>query len=168
MGHYDGWWQADLCYYPAVRCVTLLLTLLVGPQSWAQPTIHVRLVSGESGKPLSGARVTITTSRNFEFRQVQAVSAGPDYTVQLEGDSAVGLGNVTKSDTDWNQYLQCASGAKLNPVYSVAMIVASGMVAPNNCNQHIVADPLPGEVVFFVRRLSLWERLTAFVKAIPD
>ena len=151
-----------------MKRLALLLACLAASQSRAQHTVRVRLIDGESGKPVSGARVTITTFRDFGIKQLQAVSTGFDYTVQLENDSAVGLGSVTESDAAWNQYAQCASGENLRPIYPVATIVTTGIIAPNTCHRHVVEALVPGGIVFFVRHLSLWERLTGFVKAIPD
>ncbi len=145
-----------------MRAVLLAqIGLLFGAiQMPAQQTIRIRLLSGDTGKAIIGARLlTITTSRNFEGGKITAAAMGDEYTIQLHGETSVGLGLVSKSESAWNQYRLCASGANLNPIYSVSVILASGLVAPNDCNHKISVRPQPGEMVFFLKRLSLWQRL---------
>jgi hypothetical protein len=94
---------------------------------------------------------------------LSAVTIGDKYSVQVERGDTVVLGNVTKSDHSWNEYKLCASGQDVKPIYSVASIVSKGLQAPNECDRRIVATPAPGEVVFFVTRLSYWKRFRPFL-----
>ena len=137
----------------------LAFGLALSPQVGPQQVVHLRIVNGSTGKRFTGAKVTITTSRNNEWRQVQAEPDGDGYVVRLDGDTSVGLGNVTKSSGAWNQYRLCATGANLNPIYTVSKVLATGLASPNDCNRNVSVPAKPGEVVFYVHLLPLWQRL---------
>jgi hypothetical protein len=125
----------------------------------AQQTIHIRVLNGHSGVAITKARVTILGVKNFQARDLNASPISDGYTVSITDETSIGLGNVSTSDLAWNQFRLCTSGEKLNPGYPVPEILAMGIVAPNECNTKIIASPKAGEIIFFVQRLSLWQRL---------
>jgi hypothetical protein len=47
-----------------------------------------------------------------------------------------------------------------NPSFSLDAIFRAGVVAPNRCNDHRKIKPRPGQLVFFLRPLTMWEKLT--------
>ena len=95
----------------------------------------------------------------------------PIATVTLwnwSGMDRIGLGNVTNSDTAWNQYEECAAKPKETSLYSIEIIKSTGLVGSNACDRNVRALPHPGEMVIFVKRLSWWERVKGFAARIPD
>jgi hypothetical protein len=125
----------------------------------AQQTIRIRILNGHSGKAITQARVDIVGVKNFQASPLNASPISDGYIADIVDVTSIGLGNVTTSDHAWNQFRLCASGAKLNPAYPISEILAKGTVTPNECNTKIVVSPKAGEIVFFVQRLSLWQRL---------
>jgi hypothetical protein len=137
--------------------------LLVVPNARAQTSIRVAVVDGNTGKPISNARVSVMIVRNFLGATVNAVNDGDKYLVQVQPGDTLVLGNVTKSDRSWNEYKLCAAEQDSKPTYSAAVILSRGLQAPNNCNKRITDTPVPGEVVFFVSRLSFLQRYRPFL-----
>jgi hypothetical protein len=65
---------------------------------------------------------------------VTATIIGDRYSVQLNHDDTLVLGNVTKSDLSWNEYKLCTTEQEAKPIYSVATIMTKGLQAPNECD----------------------------------
>lgn len=128
----------------------------------AQQSVHVRLLDGETGKAITNARVTIITYRDYRIGQSQAIEAGDQYAVPLHGEESIGLGNISRSQSAWNEFELCTSRDNLKPIFSVSEILSKGVVVPNECSKRIGAAPAQGEAVFFVRHLSIWERIRAY------
>jgi hypothetical protein len=141
----------------------VIALLLVGPNARAQTSIRVAVLDGHTGKPIVDARVSLTIVRNFLGATVNAVADGDKYLVQVQPGDTLVLGNVTKSDRSWNEYKLCAAEQDSKPIYSAAAILSKGLDAPNNCNKRITGVPVPGEVVFFVSRLSFLKRYRPFL-----
>jgi hypothetical protein len=66
--------------------------------------------------------------------------------------------------SSWFNYCQgtpTSNGAlDKDPEFAVDAILRQGMIAPNQCNEHLHLRAQPGELIFFLRPLSWWERLT--------
>lgn len=137
--------------------------LLIVPNARAQTSIRVTVVDGNTGKPIVNARVSLTIVRNFSGAMVNAVADGDKYLVQVQPSDTLVLRNVTKSDRSWNEYKLCATEQESKPTYSAAVILSKGLQAPNNCSKRITGTPVPGEVVFFVSRLSFLKRYRPFL-----
>ena len=137
---------------------TVTLALFAISSAVAQETVHVRVLDGRTGRPISKAQVTITTYRDYAVGQVHATATVDGYTVPITGETSVGLGNVSESRTAWNEFELCAHGESLKPLFSIAQIRSQGIVAPNECSTHVGAPLSRGEIVFFVRPKTLWEK----------
>lgn len=124
-----------------------------------QSDVKIAVVDGKSGRLISDARVTVNLVRDFEMSQISATTNGDKYSVKVNRDDTLVLGNVTKSDGSWNQYTLCAAEPEAKPIYPVSVILSRGLETPNLCNKRITFKASPGEVVFFVKRLPFWERL---------
>ncbi len=138
---------------------TFMLAVLASAPSTAQQSVHIRILNGRTGKPITKAQVTITTYRNYAVSQIQATEAGDGYTVPLSGETSIGLGNISGSRTAWNEFDLCAHGESLKPLFSVAQIRSEGIVAPNECSPKVGSSPSRGEITFFVRPRTLWEKI---------
>ena len=147
-------------WFWALFAMTLLLVV---PSARAQKSIRVTVVDGKTGKLIVNARVSLMIVRNFLGATVNAVTDGDKYLVQVQPGDTLVLGSVTKSDRSWNEYKLCAAEQDSEPTYSAATILSKGLQAPNNCNRRITGTPAPGEVVFFVSRLSFLQRYRPFV-----
>ena len=143
----------------------LLITIssmVVIPCAAAQASIRVAVIDGHTGKPIVGARVDVMIVRRYQGSTVNTVADGDKYLVQVQPGDTLVLGNVTKSKMSWNEYDLCASEPDAKPTYSVSEILSKGLRAPNKCDRRITSTPLPGEIVFFVYRLSFWRRYHPF------
>jgi hypothetical protein len=137
--------------------------LVLVPCAVAQTSIRVAVINGHTGKPVVGARVSVMIVRNYQGATVNAAVDGDKYRVQVQPGDTLVLGKVTKSDRSWNEYGLCASEPNAKPTYSASVIITMGLQAPNNCDRRITSTPLPGEIVFFVYRLSFWQRYRPFI-----
>jgi hypothetical protein len=145
--------------YRARMFGSLLLLGVLTVQGSAQQTIRIRVLSGKTGEAITNARVTIRAIWNYEGRDVPTTPNGNGYEARLFEDATIGLGNVTQSARAWNQYQLCAIGRNLNPIYPIEAVLATGIATPDTCSRKALATPKPGEIIFYVHRLSLWQRL---------
>ena len=69
--------------------------------------------------------------------------------------------SVYAPDGTW-AYVNCDGAKDKQPWpdhwYDVSQILASGIAAPNRCN-HRRETAKPGEFIFFVRPMSVWEKM---------
>ncbi len=144
-------------------------------------TIHVRVLDGRTGKNLSGmylAFVDYHTDRDgnthadlagrvpvndLNGRVTVETSANGDSYVANPDTHGVLVFNVLGNNGAWipctrqRMYDSDTRTYGSEHLYPVSTIVASGLVASNNCGRRTAAAK-PGELVIFVRHPTWWEK----------
>jgi hypothetical protein len=137
-------------------------------------TIHVLLLNGNDGKPLttgndgragSGASLTI-----FAECAKVCLFPGNRFSWGVDGEGRTEVPNFpgllmleVMKPTSWYVYCEGEEEPdgmlKKEPKYSVSEILEKGVVAENVCNPKLHVPAHPGELVFFLRPLTMWEKL---------
>ena len=139
-------------------------------------TIHVRVLDGRTGKNLSGMNLAFvdyhtdpdgSTHADLNGRMTVKTSVdGDSYVANPEAHGVLvfnGLGvwiTCTRQkfyDSDTRTY-----GSE--HLYPVSTIVASGLVANNNCSRR-TATAEPGELIIFVRPATWWEKFISGMRS---
>jgi hypothetical protein len=138
----------------------------------AQPvTIHVRVLDGRTGKNLSGMNLAFVDYRtDWNGSTRSDLNGRMTVKTSVDGDSYIatpdahgvlvfnGLGNgVWTPCTRQKFYDSDTQTYGKEHLYAVSTIVASGLVAKNNCSRR-TATAMPGELDIFVRRATWWEK----------
>jgi hypothetical protein len=158
------------------------------PWVWAQE-IQIRVVNGRNGKPITNECVNISlgpwhgadivaptdksgvvvlhiaqndvtadTACKGWFKQarraegVDTISVMGDYYVACQEYGKLAPGEHPRPGTE------SETAKELVPTYSIKEILRSGIASANTCGK-FRAKPKPGELIFFVRPRSFWERL---------
>lgn len=134
-------------------------------------TIHIRVLDGRTGKNLSGMNLAFVDYYSDRDESTQADLSGR-VTVKTSavGDSYIatpnargvlvfnGLGNgVWTPCTRQKLYDNHTRTYGSEHLYPVSTILASGLVASNNCSRRTLTAK-PGELIIFVRPASWWEK----------
>jgi hypothetical protein len=134
-------------------------------------TIHVRVLDGRTGKNLSGMGLTFvdyhtdldgSTHDDLNGRMIVKTSADGDSYVANPDAHGVLVFNVLDRDGAWTpctrQKLYDSNTRTYgnDHLYPVSTIVASGLVAKNNCSRR-TAIAKPGDLVIFIRPVTWWE-----------
>jgi hypothetical protein len=135
-------------------------------------TIHIRVLDGRTGKNLSGMNLTFvdyhtdpdgSTDADLNGRMIVKTSADGDSYVANPDAHGVLVFNVLGRDGAWvpctRQKLYDSDTRTYGSehLYPVSTIVASGLVAKNNCSRRTTTAK-PGELVIFVRPPTWWEK----------
>jgi hypothetical protein len=166
-----------------LQLVALRLAMLSCIQLAAAPmgllaqtvTIHVRVLDGRTGHYLSGknlAFVDYHTDDNgghhddLNGRMTVKTSVDGDSYVASPDDHGVLVFNGMGINGAWTpctrqRFYDSNTRTYGNEhLYPVSMIVASGLVAKNNCSK-ISAAAKPGELVIFIRPATWWEKFVS-------
>lgn len=131
-------------------------------------TITIRVMDSKTGLPVKQGDLHFTLWATKEYPET--ISYSPDR--MLWGvQTGVGLGEVTIpgglnyirawvsfGSTNWGM-VSCdvtKGNPHPMPIYSVAQILETGILAPNLCSQRTTSAK-PGEFVLFVRKMTFWE-----------
>jgi hypothetical protein len=164
--------------------LAVLLCLLLVPASPSparqQPppaSIHILLLNGNDGKPLTigntgqrGGPLSLTVFANCD-RGYPCLFPGRQYMWTIDSTGHADIPNIPNlrtievgRPTDWLKYCQDIplKPGQLGgqPTFPVADILRTGLVAPNTCNPRLKLRPQPGQLIFFLRPLTLWESLS--------
>jgi hypothetical protein len=134
-------------------------------------TIHIRVLEGRTGKALSGRNLTFVdyhTDRDgstdgLNGRVIVKTSADGDSYVANPDAHGVLVFNVLGRSGAWipctrqKLYDRDTRTYGSEHLYPVSTIVASGLVASNNCSKR-TATAKPGELIIFVRPPTWWEK----------
>jgi hypothetical protein len=134
-------------------------------------TIHVRVLDGRTGKNLSGMNLAFvdyhteqdgSTHGDLNGRVTVKTSADGDSYIANPDPHGVlvfnGLGNgVWTPCTGQKLYDSDTRTYGSEHLYPVSTIVASGLVATNNCSKRTAAAK-PGELIIFIRPATWWEK----------
>jgi len=148
-----------------------LLCLAVASISLAQQpaVVHILLLNGNDGYPLPPDRHYALVI--FPWCATNRVCFFPDKRIgwPVDASGRIDVPIIDKLEkVEINRpnslLMYCQSDLNsvgvIDPTFRVDEILRSGVVAPNNCNTHLRLEPHPGELVFFLRPLSWWEKLT--------
>lgn len=164
------------------------LSGLAGPLLHAQE-VQIRVLNGRNGKPITnecvnislgpwhGADLLVPTDKegvavlHFVGDEVTAAAAcqgwsktahraaGED-TISVMGDNTVACQEYGRLAPGEHPTPRAASRTvgELVPTYTIKTILESGIASANTCGK-VRVTAKPGELIFFVRPRSLWERL---------
>lgn len=157
-----------------LRVLQLFLCLIVSYGAlYAQTpkTITLRMIDGKSGRLIATTDYLVRVNHQ-ETIHANWVTMNDDGTGKLivPGDASL-LSIRASYDSATSLFVNCDSnndtkglnpGPVLDRWYSVSDIMATGIVAPNECIGKKVPEKLqlfakPGEFVFFVRRMNVRE-----------
>lgn len=136
-------------------------------------TIHIRVLDGRTGKSLSGMNLEFVdyhtirdgnTHADLSGRMIVKTSAdGDSYVANPDADGVLvfyvlgSRNGVWTTCTRQKQYDRDTRTYGNEHLYPVSTIVASGLVAKNDCSTRTAAAK-PGELVIFVRPVTWWEK----------
>lgn len=159
----------------ALRKITLAFILFaVAPIGLLAQTaqVHIRVFDGRTGKNLSGMNLTFVdyhndrdggTHADLNGRMIVKTSADGDSYVANPDAHGVLVFNVLGTSGAWipctrqKLYDSKTQTYGSEHLYPVSTIVASGLVANNNCSRR-TATAKPGELIVFVRPPTWWEK----------
>ena len=135
-------------------------------------TIHIRVLDGRTGKILSGKNLTLLYyhadpdgSAHGDVSGRMIVKTSPDGDSYVANPNANGVLVFSELGTN-GAWIPCSrqklydSDTRMygsEHLYPVSTIVASGLVAKNDCSRG-TATAKPGELVIFVRPPTWWEK----------
>lgn len=140
-----------------LRCTLALTALAFAAVASAQQTLRIRLIDGKSGKALTPASIRVTTTPAETPRYLIPAADPASVLVYLKS---------AESFTVSQQFVRCdvdtkspgANPAPAPATYSVADILAHGIVSANSCagpkTKFTPAAPKPGELVLYVRHAT--------------
>jgi len=157
-----------------------LLLILSGISLVAQ-TVEITLVDGRNGRPLMGASSYVNVWVGTEQKQAIVIPTDGKGVARLRltlNPSEVNIPNSNNSlsivvDHPIVQYeeslginvpyVMCVSGGSnyswlRSEQFSMTEILRHGYASPNTCGK-VSISPQPGQIVLFVRPLTLWEKL---------
>ena len=135
-------------------------------------TIHVRVLDGRTGNNLSGMNLTFVDYHTERDGSTQAdLNGRMPVKTSVDGDSYIANpdphGVLVLNPWLDNKLWAVCTGQKFydtntrtygsDHLYRVSTIIASGLVAKNNCSRR-TATAKPGELVIFVRPPTWWEK----------
>lgn len=153
-----------------LTCIVLAVTA-VGLLAQTD-AIHIRVLDGRTGKNLSGKYLTFvdyhndrdgTTHDDLNGRMIVRTSPDGDLYVANADAHGVLVFNVLGSSGAW---VPCTRQKLYDTktriygsehLYPVSTIIASGLVAKNDCSRRTAAAK-PGELIVFVRPPTWWEK----------
>ncbi|HVN93117.1 MAG TPA: hypothetical protein VMT38_05450 [Terracidiphilus sp.] len=150
---------------PSFRAFILFAAIAAIPLSLhAQDaqTISIRLLDGKTGLPVKASNFLVRVD-HYETVHPEWVKIGDDnaVTITLPPDAKQFSIKATYDD-GMDTYINCdaakESDKERNVWYSIATVVNSGIVAPNECAKTSFKAK-PGEFIFFVRKRSWHDNL---------
>jgi hypothetical protein len=134
-------------------------------------TIHVRVLDGRTGKNLSGMDLAFVDyhtdsdgSTNGDLNGRMTVKTSVDGDLYIANPDAHGVlvfnglsNGVWTPCTRQKLYDSDTRTYGSEHLYPVSIIVASGLVAHNNCSR-TTAKTRPSELIIFVRPATWWEK----------
>lgn len=152
-----------------IVCVLFALTAATLCTAQQPAVIHILLLNGNDGKPLppDGHYALVI----FPWCADSHGCLFPDkrfaWNVDSSGRTDVPIfDKLEKLEINRPNSLlvycqtEVNSVGVIDPTFRIDEILQHGIIAPNTCNFHLKLQPHPGELVFFLRPLSWWEKLT--------
>jgi hypothetical protein len=135
-----------------------ILTVSIATLNAQSTTIRIRFLDGHTGKSVVHANSFIGVYPLQPHRgPIELVAdANGEVNITVPTDSRV---NSTVSEYPTCRHVAKAARTKGPVTFPVEKIFSSGIVDANNCS-HFTTQPIPGELVLFVRPLHWRERLS--------
>ncbi|MEG9434722.1 hypothetical protein JAO29_00790 [Edaphobacter sp. HDX4] len=155
------------------RFVILALVATAGAIGDAQ-TLHVRLLNGSSGKPISNTYVNVWVGNQRKEALSIPIDSSGNGVLRLTGgaaDEGLQAESAHSPTFPFAPEIKVQAGFVLCQVkqqkyswlhitpYSTEDWVRTGIVTANTCGK-AVAKPEPGILTIFVRPLRFWEKLS--------
>lgn len=156
----------------------VLLVLLAASSSAQSQEIRVRFLDGQTGHPVTyeaaqmwvgtGTRLLLASAKNKEGtatflytgHSIRAVWPPNTKVRNIETEVSVALGSeriavapTVATDICWDM-----GPSHIGPWYPVSEILQRGAVSENRCGK-ATAKAEPGELILFIKPLSVWRRL---------
>jgi len=172
--------QSSLCFGIGKFIVSLFL-ILYGALLSAQ-TIEIGLVDGRNGRPITGAASYVNVWVGTERKEAIVIPTDKNGVARLQLTLNTGKINIPNPSKDrgsivvdnpvvqYNEsfrinvpYAWCGPGGSnyswlMLKDFSTKQVLEHGYVLPNTCGK-ATASPKPGQMILFVRPLTLWEKL---------
>jgi hypothetical protein len=168
----------------SVLSLSVLLALALSGTAIRAQTIEVKLVNGQSGRPMADKCMYVAVVNRSN------PNSGSSLSTQTDKGGAVTLHLTDEGGkiSNVSQKLVCGVLGVINPVakygdtiyvragyvlcqlrkpdyswlamldFSTKQVVQQGIATPNTCGK-ATASPKPGELIIFVRPLTWWEKL---------
>ena len=138
----------------------LLFCLCAGTMCLAQETtIHVRLIDGQTGKPVTNKFVFVVTDVDLEGGELPRTDA--------TGATVATLNKSTKilMVHDTSNYRCDVTKQDAYASYSIEEILAHGIASPNLCGK-VHTNPTKGELLIYVRKPHFGESVRDVIKGL--
>lgn len=142
--------------------LALVAALCAGLHAQSSTSISIRLLDGKTGLPVKASNFLVRADHNDTVHP-EWVKINDDGTVivTIPGDTKE-ISVKATYDMGMDTYINCdaakESDKERNIWYSVATILSTGIVAPDECAK-TAFKPKPGEFLFFVRKRSWHDNL---------
>lgn len=144
------------CSIAAIVCFSSVLKAQTEgmPQS---VDIAVQVLDGRNGSPIPNQRVLVFVGGSSEAAKSHA--AHTDLSTDRDG---LGTLRIHPSETQWIQVwvdgrVLCYADPNQSS-FSVATIMSTGVVTPNNCSP-VAKNPMPGHLIVFARPARFMEKM---------
>ena len=142
----------------ALRCVALILAAIaLAFPLHAQDvnTLHIRLLDGKTGMPVKADNFLVRVDHNDTVHNEWVhIADDGSVTVDVPGQ-AKEIAIKATYDSSMETYIDCDAAKESDKErdiwYSIADILKTGKVAPNECSKTSY-KAAPGEFIFFVRK----------------
>jgi hypothetical protein len=165
---------------PSLKRLMSLFLILFGMSLSAQ-TLEITLVDGRNGRPMVGSSSYVNVWVGTERKEAIAIPTDGKGVARLRltiDASEVNIPNsqnrgsivvdhpIVNYDESFRinaPYVLCGSGGSnyswlRSEQFSTKEILDHGYASPNTCSK-VTIPPHPGQVIIFVRPLTLWEKL---------
>lgn len=137
-----------------------------GDDSEDTANITLRMLDGKTGQPMSTSESQLdfwvgTSLQPTQRADIGSRSVRPDKSgsAEITLPAASFISVHARYGNAGSDYVNCDRIKTRAPFrYSVSQILTTGVAAPNYCSKR-KADAKPGEFVFFVRPMTLWEKM---------
>jgi len=138
------------------RLIAPALILLACSHVAEAQTITVRLINGETGKPLKNLNVTLKWDKELKSSVVFIGSEGTGHAEILSGATGFAMlpGPKMGKKSDRIAFANCNRGPAA--ILSVQEVIEKGIVPENTCGTK-TQKPKPGEIIFWGRPRHFWE-----------
>ncbi|HZY61605.1 MAG TPA: hypothetical protein VFE38_03700 [Edaphobacter sp.] len=155
-------------------CSAILALVAVSGAIGNAQTLHVRLLNGSSGKPISNAYINVWVDDQRKEAIPISIDSNGDAILRLTGDATdkgVPAASANLPTFPYASEIKIQVGFALCQVkqqkyswlqitpYSTEHWIRAGIMTANTCGKAI-AKPEPGVLVIFVRPLNFWEKLS--------
>ncbi len=137
--------------------LALVAALCAGLHAQSSSSISIRLLDGKTGLPVKASNFLVRVDHNDTVHSDWVkINDDGSVIVALPSDAKEVSVKATY-DMGMDTYINCdtakESDKERNVWYSIATILSTGIVAPDECAR-AAFKPKPGEFLFFVRKRS--------------